>query len=88
MQKDENLKSIICSIFKKRSGIDFSKNIELENVKLLGGQIYLPPRELVLILYDIEKKLGIKIAEEEIAKGKFDCYSNIVEIVSNTIKGK
>ena len=48
-------------IMLQRSGIDFSIHKELHNVPLLGKNINLPVRELLLIFFDIEKNFEIRI---------------------------
>lgn len=70
------------SIFEKRTGIDFTKNPELKDLKLLGKAINLPVRELVLILYDIEQHFGINVPKGVILDGNFDSYSHIAKLLA------
>ncbi|BDB02994.1 peptide maturation system acyl carrier-related protein [Clostridium botulinum] len=73
--------SIINNIFIRRTGIDFQKNIQLQNVSLLGEQIGIKPRDLVLILFDIEKEMGISVSADYINVGKFNTYENILKCI-------
>jgi peptide maturation system acyl carrier-related protein len=61
-------------IFKHRTEIDFLQNKHLQDIKLLG-------RELVLILFDIEKEFDIQIPKAKVIEGYFDTYANIERIV-------
>ncbi|WP_251860976.1 peptide maturation system acyl carrier-related protein [Clostridium sp. Marseille-Q2269] len=73
--------SILNRIFMRRTGIDFEENIHLKNICLLGEEIGVKPRDLVLILFDIEKEMGISISHDYINKGKFNTYENILKCV-------
>lgn len=44
----------------------------------------MPARELVLILYDIERELNIKIPELAVTKGSFDTFNNILKIINKS----
>ncbi|MFI3172513.1 MAG: peptide maturation system acyl carrier-related protein [Eubacteriales bacterium] len=84
MNKNEisqNKNDIINKIFLHRTGIDFEKQEEIRDVNLFSHSIKLPPRELVLVLFDIEKNFDIEISEEELLKEKFNTYNNICNIV-------
>lgn len=78
---ETQLDTVLNQIFKKRTGIDFSKNPERKDQKLLAEEINLPVRELVLLLYDIEQQLGIRISKEAVIEGKFDSYHHIAELI-------
>lgn len=65
------------SIFIKRTGIDFKKRKEMQEEKFFGAKINLPPRELILILYDIEENFNVHIKDELFILGKFDSYINV-----------
>jgi peptide maturation system acyl carrier-related protein len=73
--------AVLNQIFEKRTGIDFSKNPELKDKKLLAEEINLPVRELVLLLYDMEHQLGIRIPKKAVLEGKFDSYFHITELL-------
>ena len=68
-------------IFMKHTGIDFSRHEDLKSTNVFATQIGAGPRELILILFDIERELGIKVPQEYIVDGYFDCYSHIAETV-------
>lgn len=81
MVSEEIIKDKLKQIFLTRSSINFEENEILKEEKLLGSNILLPVRELILILYDIEKDFSINIPKEIVLNGKFDSYNHIVEIV-------
>lgn len=79
MDKAETLKQIMWN----RSKINFEKNESLMNAPLLGNQIKLPVRELLLIYHDIEEKFGFSIPQEEVEKGSFKTYNSILHMIEN-----
>jgi len=74
--------NVLNEIFKRRINIDFKQKARLKKEKLFGEKINCPVRELVLILYDLERELKIKVSEDDIVNGKFDTYNHILEIIS------
>lgn len=68
-------------IFKHRTEIDFLQNKHLQDLKLLGNDLRVPARELVLILFDIEREFCIQIPKDKVIEGCFDTYANIERIV-------
>jgi peptide maturation system acyl carrier-related protein len=85
MIKKNEIGSIIDDIFFRYSGIDFSQHENLKSKNVFGTEISLAPRDLVLILFDLEQEFGIEIPKEIIASGHFDCYSHITETVINQL---
>lgn len=81
MLSDKLAKEKLVEIIKRRTGKDFEKMNDLKEAKLLGSDIRLPARELVLILYDIEEVFGISVSKQAVLDGKFDSYSHIMELV-------
>ncbi len=88
MVSNEILDSKLEKIFDEIIGIDFAKNKELKNEKLLGKKVGLTARELVHLYYLIEEEFKIEIPDEVILEGKFDIYNNILEIISKCIINK
>lgn len=74
--------SRLAAILQKRAHIDFKKSHHLRDEKLLGEKIGMPARELVLVLYDIEREFDIQIPEQAIIGGRFDTYNHIAGIVN------
>lgn len=72
-------------IFKRRVGLDFTKHPELKGLKLLGDEIGLPPRELMLLLYNIENEFRINILKQIVVDGKFDSYVHILDAVADSL---
>ncbi len=68
-------------IFRNRTETDFIQNKHLQSLKLLGNDLRVPVRELVLILFDIEKEFDIQIPKDKVIDGCFDTYANIERIV-------
>lgn len=83
MEKD--IDRILKEIFLKRLGIDFEINLELQEENFFGQTINIPPRELILILYDIEKKLEIHIRDDLLILGKFDSYKGVKQCLISSI---
>ena len=66
----------------------FSKHIldhpEMQDAKLLGkGGI--PARELLHVYVDVQNTFGISIPEDDIAAGRFDTFTHIVDIIAENV---
>lgn len=61
--------------------IDMQSNTELRTEKLFGSKINMEARDLVVLLFEIEKKLNIWIDKESIIEGKFDTFEHIVDLI-------
>jgi peptide maturation system acyl carrier-related protein len=61
-------------------------NIEnIRNKELFDNEIGLNARDLIYLLFDIEKEFKVQIPEEEIAQGNFDSIDHITNIVFKQI---
>lgn len=80
----------LIDIFRLYFTIDFEKNYELRNENLLGTKIGLLPRDLVFLLFLIEKKMRVNIDKGSVKNGKFDNFNNIVMLVekAKSFKGE
>ena len=76
-----DVESRLALILQKRTHIDFKTRIDLRDEKLLGDKIGMPARELLLALYDIERKFAMKIPDQYIMGGYFDTYNHIMDII-------
>lgn len=72
-------------IFKKRTKIDFEAHKELQNKNVFDVEINLQPRELVYILYDIEKEFNIKVPDHYLINKKFCSFEMIEKIVKKEL---
>lgn len=72
-------------ILKKRAHIDFKSSNNLCNEKLLSIRIGMQARELILTLFDIERKFRINIPQKYILDGYFDTYNHLVNIVEKEL---
>ncbi len=78
------LETGLAAIFKQRACIDFIASTHLRDEKLLGENIGMPARELILTLYDIEREMNTKIPEEAVLIGYFDSFNHILEIIKHS----
>lgn len=73
-------------IMQKRTGIDFTEMDELLKDKaLLGKELGVAPRDLVMICIDIENEFGIKIPENKIVEGSLKSYKKIEHMLKGLI---
>lgn len=72
-------------IMVKRSGIDFHQNTQLWNTPLLGNELNIPVRELILIYFDIESVFKFKVPEDEIIEGCFKTYDSILKMIKKYV---
>lgn len=63
--------------------IDMQSDTELRTEKLLGSKINMEARDLVVLLFAIEKKMNIRIERESIIDGRFDTFEHIVDLICN-----
>ncbi|WP_042316083.1 peptide maturation system acyl carrier-related protein [Clostridium senegalense] len=78
------------NIFKKRFDIDLFNNqydINIED-NLLGRKFKLRARDLIYLLYDIEKEFDIEISEFHIDNIKFNNINNIRDIINDALNEK
>lgn len=85
---DINLK--LNSIFKNRFNIDlFNDKEHIDgNDSLLGKKFGLLARDLVYLLYDVERKFNITIPQNDIDNIKFDTLNNIVKVINKELQQK
>ena len=74
------------SIFMKRFSMSFLSNPEMKEMKLLGKS-GIPARELLHVYFDVKRDFGISIPEEDVAEGRFDTYTHIVDIIAKQLAG-
>ena len=76
----KNIEEIVQNILLRRTGIDFT-NQEIKKKFLLGKELNIPARELVLVYLDIENEFNILIKERDVLEGGFKTYNNILDTV-------
>lgn len=78
----DECEKVLEDLFLKRFELDMRKNNgEFKEKALLGNIVGLNARDLIYIYYDIESKFDIEIPQEQVAKGNFDTFNHILEIV-------
>lgn len=68
--------------------IDFLNNSGLELKPLLGGEIGLAPRDLLVLFFELEKEFSIKIPEGYIQDGSFQNIIGIKKCLGLLLKQK
>lgn len=78
------------NIFKKRFDVDLFNNEYNININdnLLGRKFKLRARDLIYLLYDIEKEFDIEISEFHIDNIKFNNINNIINIINDALHQK
>lgn len=72
----------IKEIFKKKFFLDLNKmKKEEENISLLDPSIGMMPRDLLTLFFELQECFKIKFEEKDILENRFDCYSNIINLV-------
>lgn len=71
-------------IFKNRFDIDLFNNELNINIddNLLGSKFKLAPRDLIYLLYDVEKEFSITISKDDIDNIEFNTINNIINIIN------
>lgn len=78
----EERSQILNLILQEHTGIDFSCG-NFDDIDLFSRSINIPVRNLVLIYIDIEKRMGIKLPDENIIAGAFRSVSSIRVLLGN-----
>lgn len=77
------IEETLIKLFNKRATINFNIDKELRDKKLFGTEIRMPVRELVVLLYELEKDLNIKIPNQVILSREFDTFNNIYRVIQD-----
>lgn len=75
----------INSIFVRYTDIDFISNTELQDKKLMGVELGIPPRTLVYLYCKLEEELNLKFSLDAVISGKFDTFLNICNSVTEDV---
>ncbi|NFE59419.1 peptide maturation system acyl carrier-related protein [Clostridium botulinum] len=88
--KDTDINVRLNNIFKNRFCINlFNNELDINiNDNLLGRKFKLKPRDLIYLLYDIEKEFDITISKDDIDNIKFNTISNIIKIINKELQQK
>jgi peptide maturation system acyl carrier-related protein len=81
VNKEEILQEIIGILEARFSRFPKKLNYNSENDNLFGKPFNLEPRDLLFLLYEIERNFNIVVPQEEILKGNFNTLKNITDIV-------
>lgn len=78
------------NIFKNRFDIDLfnnERNIDIDD-NLLQRKFKLRARDLMYLLYDVEKEFNLTISEDDIDNIKFNTIRNIINIINKKLHQK
>ena len=76
----DKIEKSLADIFMQRFSMDFLKQPEKKEMKLLGKDV-IPARELLHVYFDVKNVFGISIPEYDVAEGRFDTFTHIADIV-------
>jgi peptide maturation system acyl carrier-related protein len=81
--EEKSLSERLNAVFRSRLDIDFGEALRGERDKhLLGRPHSLEARDMLYLLFDVEREFGIRIPEDEIVNGRFSSYNSILEIIT------
>lgn len=75
-KEDEKLRIIFETV-----NADYNWIKEHRNDKLLGTNIGMTARDLLIVFFMVEELYGIEISEKEIVDGRFSTYEQIVNLI-------
>lgn len=75
----------LSDIFYKVVDIDFKQNIHLREKILFSLDLMLDPRDLVIILINIQNTFEIKIPEKVLIDRKFSTFNSILRIIEESL---
>lgn len=68
-------------IFKKKFGCSEDKVNRMRKIRFLSNEIGFSAANLFELFLEIEKEFGISFSEKEILDTRFDCFSDLVQII-------
>lgn len=77
MIENESILSELNEIFIEFWGIDFENGSVSQGDKLLSDNVGLQPRDLVILLFEIEIRFNLSINNRDLVERRFDTFSNI-----------
>lgn len=77
MIENESILSKLNEIFIEFWGIGFENGSVSQGDKLLSDNVGLQPMDLVILLFEIEKRFNLSINNRDLVEGRFDTFSNI-----------
>lgn len=74
----------LTTIFNYKFNFDIGKlGDDFLDKELLGYEIRLAPRDLVYLVFEIEKEFGIIILQDDITAGNFKTLNGIVDVIES-----
>ncbi len=62
------------------------ENIDVLNKNIMGTEFNLSPVDMLCLFFDVENLFNIRIPQEDIVSGKFNSFSNIINMISELLK--
>ncbi len=81
MENTEKVNQICIQYLK----IDFIKNPNLANKNFFSKEINAMPRDIMLIMLEIEKNLNFKFSDDFIKKGGFKSFRSIIDYIDDKL---
>lgn len=87
LKEKNNNSNKLNEIFMDLFGIDlFDENFNCNiNENLLGSNFKLRARDLIYLLFDVEKKFNINITDEDLNETDFNTINNILKVIDNKL---
>jgi len=81
-----DIEKTLAGIFMKRFSMNFLQEPEMKEMKLLGKSS-ITARELLHVYFDVKNIFGISIPEDDVAEGRFDTFTHIMDIIWEQTSG-
>lgn len=75
----------INDLFVKYTDIDFISNSELQNKKLMGVELGIPPRVMAYLYCKLKEELHLNFSLDAVINGNFDTFRNICNSVAENM---
>lgn len=83
----ESIKTTVTEIVEYRAGCKITHIPNFTKKALLGTELHIAPRDLVLIVLDLERTFKIQFTEYDLLIKKLETVDSIVEIIYEQISG-
>lgn len=83
----ESIKATVAETIEYRTGCKITHIPNFTKKALLGTEMYIAPRDLVLIVLDLERIFKIQFTEYDLLIKKLETVDSIVEIIYEQISG-
>lgn len=82
----ENIINIVNYVFQQYARKDFGEKDNLCREHFFSEELRIEPRNLVLVLLNLEERFSIRFSDDFLVRGGFSSFYNVVEYLDSNLK--